>query len=36
MIDDAERRIGTRAPSVKIPTAHHPRNIAAEAAGDPQ
>jgi hypothetical protein len=36
MIDDAERRIGTRAPWVKSPTAHHARNIAAEAAGDPQ
>jgi DNA-binding ferritin-like protein len=36
MIDDAERRIGTRAPGVKSPTAHHARNIAAEAAGDPQ
>src|SRR4051794_10283205 len=35
-IDDAERRIGTRAPWVKTPTAHHARNIAAEAAGDPQ
>jgi hypothetical protein len=35
-IDDAERRIGTRAPWVKSPTAHHARNIAAEAAGDPQ
>jgi DNA-binding ferritin-like protein len=36
MIDDAERRIGTRAPWVKSPTGHHARNIAAEAAGDPQ
>ena len=36
MLDDAERRIGTRAPWVKSPTAHHARNIAAEAAGDPQ
>ena len=36
MIDDAERRIGTRAPWVTSPTAHHARNIAAEAAGDPQ
>jgi hypothetical protein len=36
MIDDAERRIGTRAPWVKSPTAHHARNIAAEAAGDQQ
>src|SRR6478735_704090 len=36
IIDDAERRIGTRAPWVKSPTAHHARNIAAEAAGDPQ
>jgi hypothetical protein len=36
MIDDAERRIGTRAPWVKSPTAHHARNIAAEAAGNPQ
>jgi len=35
MIDDAERRIGTRAPWVKSPTAHHVRNIAAEAGGDP-
>jgi hypothetical protein len=32
---DAERRIGTRAPWVKSPTAHQARNIAAEAAGDP-
>ena len=36
MIDDAERRIGTRAPWVQSPTAHHARNIAAEADGDPQ
>jgi hypothetical protein len=36
MIDDAERRIGTRAPWVKSPTAHRARNIAGEAAGDPQ
>src|SRR5437762_1723280 len=36
MIDDAERRIGTRAPTVKSPTAHRARNIAGEAAGDPQ
>jgi hypothetical protein len=36
MIDDAERRIGARAPWVKSPTAHHARNIAAEAAGDPE
>jgi DNA-binding ferritin-like protein len=36
MIDEAERRLGTRAPWVKSPTAHHARNIAAEAAGDPQ
>lgn len=35
MIDDAERRIGTRATGVKSPTAHQARNIAAEAAGDP-
>src|SRR6266566_7422214 len=36
MIYDAERRIGTRAPWVKSPTAHHARNLAAEAVGDPQ
>jgi hypothetical protein len=36
MIDDAERRIGTRAPWVQSPTAHRATNIAAEAAGDPQ
>src|SRR5258706_16184736 len=36
LIDDAERRIGTRAPWVKSPTAHRARNIAAEAAGDAQ
>src|SRR5437899_9632600 len=36
MIDDAERRIGTRAPWVQSPTAHRARNIAAEAAGDPR
>jgi hypothetical protein len=36
MIDDAERRIGARAPWVQSPTAHHARNIAAEAASDPQ
>jgi hypothetical protein len=36
MIDDAERRIGTRAPWVKSPTAHLARNLASEAAGDPQ
>ena len=34
MIDDAERRIGTRPPWVKSPTAHQARNLAAEAAGD--
>jgi hypothetical protein len=34
LIDDAERRIGTRAPWVKSPTAHRTRNLAAEAAGD--
>jgi hypothetical protein len=36
LIDDAERRIGTLAPWVKSPTAHSAKNIAAEAAGDPQ
>jgi DNA-binding ferritin-like protein len=36
MIDDAERRLGTRAPSVASPTAHQTKNIVAEAAGDPQ
>jgi hypothetical protein len=36
MIDDAERRIGPRAPWVKSPTAHRARNIATEAAGDAQ
>jgi DNA-binding ferritin-like protein len=36
MIDDAERRIGTRPPWVQSPTAHRARNIAAEAAGDAQ
>src|ERR1700704_1431089 len=36
MIDDAERQIGIRAPWVKSPTAHRARNIAVEAAGDPQ
>jgi hypothetical protein len=36
MIDDAERRLGTRAPWVQSPTAHRSRNIAGEAAGDPQ
>jgi hypothetical protein len=36
MIDDAERRIGTRAPWVQSPTAHRAKNIAADAAGDPQ
>ena len=35
-IDDAERRIGTRAPWVTSPTAHHVKNIAAEAGGDAQ
>src|SRR4029077_17541104 len=35
-IDDAERRIGTRAPWVQSPTAHRAKNIAAEAAGDAQ
>lgn len=33
-IDDAERRIGTRPPWVRSPTAHRARNIAGEAAGD--
>src|SRR3954454_22348726 len=36
MIDDAERRIGTRAPWVQSPTAHRAKNIVADAAGDPQ
>jgi len=36
MIDDAERRLGTRAPWVQSPTAHRTRNIASEAACDPQ
>lgn len=36
LIDDAERRIGTRAPWVTSPTAHRTRNLAAEAAGDAQ
>ena len=36
MIDDAEQRLGSRAPWVKSPTAHQAKNIAAEAAGDPQ
>src|SRR3954453_2849663 len=36
MIDDAERRLGTRAPSVTSPTAHQTKNIVAEAAGNPQ
>src|SRR5260370_9021756 len=35
-VDDAERRIGTRAPWVTSPTAHRVKNIAAEAAGDRQ
>src|SRR5207244_321842 len=36
MIDDAERRLGTRAPLVASPTAHQTKNIVAEAVGDPQ
>ena len=36
MIDDAERRLGTRAAWVQSPTAHRSRNIAVEAAGDTQ
>jgi DNA-binding ferritin-like protein len=36
MVDDAERRIGTRAPWIKSPTGHRAKNIAAEAAGDSQ
>ena len=36
LIDDAERQLGTRAPWVTSPSAHKPRNIVAEAAGDPQ
>ena len=36
MVDDAERRIGTRAPWITSPTGHRARNIAAEAAGDSQ
>ena len=36
IVDDAARRIGTRAPWVKSPTAHRSRNLAAEAAGDTQ
>ena len=36
LVDDAERRLGTRAPRIKSPTGHRARNIAAEAAGDPQ
>jgi hypothetical protein len=34
IVDDAARRIGTRAPWVKSPTAHRSRNLSAEAAGD--
>ncbi|MDT5016973.1 MAG: hypothetical protein QOD39_3133 [Mycobacterium sp.] len=33
-IDEAEQRIGTRPPWIKSPSAHHPRNLAGEAAGD--
>jgi len=36
LIDDAERRLGTRAPWVTSPTAHRAKNIVAEAAGDSQ
>jgi hypothetical protein len=36
IVDDAARRIGTRAPWVKSPTAHRSRNLAAEAAGATQ
>ena len=36
IVDDAARRIGTRAPWVKSPTAHRTRNLAAEAAGATQ
>ena len=34
LIDAAELRLGARAPWVASPTAHHARNMAAEAAGD--
>jgi DNA-binding ferritin-like protein len=34
LIDDAELRLGARAPWVTSPTAHHTRNMADEAGGD--
>ena len=33
-VDEAERRIGSRPPWVRSPTAHRAQNIAGEAAGD--
>ena len=34
LVDDAELRLGSRAPSIASPTGHATRNIAAEADGD--
>lgn len=35
VLDEAERKIGTRPSWVTSPTGHRPRNIASEAGGDP-
>jgi hypothetical protein len=35
LVDEAELRLGGRPPWIVSPTGHHPRNLAAEAAGNP-
>jgi hypothetical protein len=34
LVDEAELRLGGRPPWIVSPTGHHPRNLAAEAAGN--
>jgi hypothetical protein len=36
LIDDAELRLGTRAPWITTPTGRRSRNLSAEAGGDPE
>jgi hypothetical protein len=35
LVDEAELRLGGRPPWIVSPTGHHPRNLTAEAAGNP-
>lgn len=36
IVSDAELSIGGRSPSIASPTGHQPRNLGAEARGDPR